>query len=63
MVSVSHKVFDENESGTHSINRIDALPTFITLPFHPMPIEICEKSVDIVGASGIPRPFTSVIPQ
>jgi len=63
MVSVSYKVFDENESGTHSINRIDALPTFITLSFHPMPIEICEKSVDIVGASGIPRPFTSVIPQ
>ena len=48
---------------TNRVYRVDALPTFVPFPFHPVSIEIREQSVDIVCARGVPLPLASIVLQ
>jgi hypothetical protein len=45
------------------VNRIDPFPTLIPLTFYPVPIEISEKTVDVVCASSIPLPLGGIVLQ
>lgn len=45
----------------HRVDRIDFLSSFIPLSLHPMPVKICEKTIDVIGACRISVPFTGII--
>jgi len=48
---------------TNRIHGIYRLPTLIAFPLYPMPIEVREKSVDVVGTRGVSLPFRGVVPE
>lgn len=46
---------------TYSIHLVHALLPLIALALHPIPIEISEQTVEVVGARGVSIPLSSVI--
>lgn len=48
---------------TYSIHRVHVLLPLIALAFHPVPIEISEQTVQVVGTRGVSIPLSSVISQ
>jgi len=59
----SENVRSHGPARTYRVNWIHAFSPFIPLAFDPMPIEICEKTVDIIGTGGVPLPLASVVAQ
>lgn len=51
----------KENSETDRIDRINCFSTFISFSFHPMSVEICEETVNVVGACCVTQPFHSII--
>ena len=45
----------------YCIHGIHRLPSFIAFAFDPMAVQICEQTVDIVGAGGVAQPLSRIV--
>jgi hypothetical protein len=64
---VTHVYFsnstEELGNWTDSIDLVNALLAFVTLSLDPVSIEICEETVEVVGASCVSIPLACVVAQ
>jgi len=56
-------VLSKKQKAPYSIDGVNPFSTLISLTLYPVPIEISEKTVDIIRASCIAIPFLGVITQ
>lgn len=48
---------------TDCIHRVDAFATLVLLSLDPVPVEVGEQAVDIIGASRVSVPLLGVVSQ
>jgi len=52
---------ESEKGGTHGVYRIYSLSTFVSLSLHPVAVEVCEQSIDVIGSCRISVPFSGVV--
>jgi hypothetical protein len=48
---------------TYCIHLIDILPAFVLFTLDPVPVQISEEAIDIVGSSSVSIPLPCIISQ
>ena len=48
---------------THSVDLVDTLLALVSFPLDPVPVKVCEKPIEVVGAGGVSVPLSSVITE
>ena len=59
--SVGKTILDDRAA--YSVYWIDALPAFVALAFYPMPVEVSEKTIDVICAGRVSIPLLCIVPQ
>ena len=63
MISAYKSAHRDIKGYTHRVHRIHPLSALIAFSLYPVPVQICEQTIDIIRASRVSVPFACVVLQ